>query len=328
MQLEQLGTVALASLVTALAASRPAAACGGTPLEVVMALPRPSAVGVPLNAALITSSNMTLAQIWLRRVDGAPPGFESDAAPPATPADAGLGGEDVELEVECDRGAYDDGAVCIARPTELLEPNTRYAWRAALLYRDGSAEDGAPPLEWQEFTTGDAVDAEPIAAGDVAITVTEDTRVNDNPCGTNRYTRLFYETSKLREHAVTYFAGVTPSYVMHATVLEPGQPAKEQVLYSAPDCVSPVVYDAAGNVTSLPELCLLAMDGSDLVGDVVEDAVGEAATGEMTRSRDVTLTPAQSATSTGCAMSTGGGVSRWMAASLLLLGLMRRRARR
>lgn len=91
MQLEQLGTVALASLVTALAASRPAAACGGTPLEVVMALPRPSAVGVPLNAALITSSNMTLAQIWLRRVDGAPPGFESDAAPPATPADAGLG---------------------------------------------------------------------------------------------------------------------------------------------------------------------------------------------------------------------------------------------
>jgi MYXO-CTERM domain-containing protein len=55
---------------------------------------------------------------------------------------------------------------------------------------------------------------------------------------------------------VLSFEGFTPSYVMHATLLAPGPAPTAATLYSAPDCLSPVVHDAAGHRTALRAFCL------------------------------------------------------------------------
>jgi hypothetical protein len=245
-----------------LAPGRDAHACGATPVEVQALLPLDRAVNVPVNAVLISSSNLTEAVFELHQVlddaDDADP--RSLAEPDGDagvnpPSDAGALGA-VPLGVDCDARGQEGGAVCLARPLEPLKPNTRYAWRTNVVVPSGYIPEYFEGLS-REFTTGSANDDEPIAADALRLNVTEDFQnpsTDGNGCGVFHWKTVAYSL-RASEPAVLHFADYTPTYIMHATVLAGGGEATPAALYSPPDCLAPVLYDVAGHRTAVPEWC-------------------------------------------------------------------------
>jgi hypothetical protein len=144
--------------------------------------------------------------------------------------------------------------VCLARPSEPLKPNTRYAWHTNVAVPDGYAPEFFEGLS-REFTTGSALDSQPIAASAVSLVVTEDHHPTNsgNDCGIDHWMDVAYSLHA-SEPGVLHFADYTPSYVMHATLLAGGSGATA-TLYMPPACLAPVIYDAAGHRTALPEWC-------------------------------------------------------------------------
>lgn len=243
-----------------LSTHRAAHACGATPMEAQPLLPLDGATSVPLNAVLLTSANVSRAAFELREVAAAADGGHAEPSEPRPDAgaiamnDAGAPG-DVELEVHCSAPGAESGALCLARPREPLKPDTRYAWRTSVAALDGYVSPS--PLDvWREFTTGSAVDDEALSADAASFVVTDSQRSSDpygSPCGIFHWTTITYAL-RASEPAVLHYAGYTPSYVMHATLLVPGEEASA-TLYNPGDCLSPVLYDAAGHRTALPEWC-------------------------------------------------------------------------
>jgi hypothetical protein len=214
------GAVALASSLST--ASRDAHACGSTPIEVHALLPLDGATNVPLNAVLVSSSNVTAAVFELHEVLGDSSDVDQRAI--AEPVDAGMhlasdAGPSgaVALSVDCDAPGQGGGAVCLARPIEPLKPNTRYAWRTTVAVPDGYVPDYFEGLS-REFTTGSALDDQPIAADAVRLAVTEDHQEGVNSCGISHWIDVAYSL-RASEPAVLHFEDYTPSYVMHATLL-------------------------------------------------------------------------------------------------------------
>jgi hypothetical protein len=271
------GAVALGGFLSV--ASRDAHACGATATEIHALLPLDGAIDVPLNAVLISSSNLTEAVFELHEVlDGSSAADRVAIGVPTLDAgvnpasDAGPPG-DVPLSVDCDAQGQGGGAVCLARPREPLKPNTRYAWHANVALPDGYVPEYFEGLS-REFTTGSAMDDQPIAADAVSLVVTEDHQNPDwdgNGCGPNRWMEVAYSL-RASESGVLHFAEFTPSYVMHATLLSgSGAPAASATLYySPPGCLAPVIYDVAGHRTALSEWC--PSDGALLPTGVDEDA--------------------------------------------------------
>lgn len=256
-----LGGVVLAASLSA--AQREAHACGQTPVEVQALLPLEGASDVPLNAVLISSSNVTEAVFELHQVvDAASEAPNPFAAPPA---DAGVSSPSgaipstaVALSVDCDAVGEGSGAVCLARPIEPLKPNTRYAWHTNVAVPDGYAQEYFGGLT-REFTTGTALDERAIAADALSLVVTEDHRDGSEDgsgyCGPNDWMVVAYSLAA-NEPGVLHFEGYTPSYVMHATLLAGGSGATTTAtLYDPPSCLVPVLFDAAGHRTTLPEWC-------------------------------------------------------------------------
>lgn len=241
------------------AASRDAHACGATPVEVQPLLPLDGATDVPLNAVLFSSSNLREAVFELHEVlDDASDADDPAIAAPAVDAganpasDAGPSGA-VRLSVDCARG-QGGGAVCLARPIEPLKPNTRYAWHTNVVVPDGYSPDYFEGLS-REFTTGSALDDQPISADAVRLVVTENHQETGNPCGISRWIDVAYSL-RASEPGVLHFADFTPSYIMHATLLAGGSgAATTATLYMQPTCLAPVLYDGAGHRTELPEWC-------------------------------------------------------------------------
>jgi hypothetical protein len=235
-------------------------ACGATPSEAQALLPLDGATNVPLNAVLITSANLTHAVFELREVAAAMDGVQAeplegpaDAGPTAV-AEGGAPGQ-VALAVDCSPRAVQVGALCIARPREALEPDTRYAWRTNVAVPDGYLTPADLDV-WREFTTGSSVDDQPPSADAAGFVVTDSDRSSDpygGPCGITHWTTVAYSLRE-SEPVVLQYADYTPSYVMHATLLMPGERASA-MLYNPPDCLSPVLYDAAGHRTPLSEWC-------------------------------------------------------------------------
>src|SRR5688572_6168013 len=256
------------------AASRDAHACGATPVEVQALLPLDGATNVPLNAVLLSSSNVTQAVFELQQVLDA----SSDAG--VNPAnDAGPPGA-LALSVYCDAQGEGGGAVCLARPIEPLKPNTRYVWRANVATPEGYAQQPFEGLS-REFTTGSAIDDRPIAADGVSLVVTEDHRSGPNPCGIDHWMDVAY-SFRTNEPGVLHFAGYTPSYIMHATLLSEGSGATA-TLYMPPACLAPVIYDAAGHRTALPEWCPGDAASPPTAGDdeASDDAMGPPSTSAL-----------------------------------------------
>jgi hypothetical protein len=243
-----------------LSSHRDAHACGATPIEAQPLLPLDSATNVPLNAVLITSGNVTHAVFELRELAAAVEGAQAQPvealtdAGAAAAADAGSGNQ-VALDVDCSARALEGGALCMARPREPLKPDTHYAWRTNVAEPEGYVPP--PDLDvWREFTTGSALDDQPLAADAANVAVTDSYRSSDpygEPCGLTHWTTVAYSL-RASEPAVLQYAGYTPSYVMHATLLMPGEEVSA-TLYNPPDCLSPVLYDAAGHRTPLAEWC-------------------------------------------------------------------------
>jgi hypothetical protein len=125
-----------------LSTHRDAHACGATPIEAQAVLPLDGATNVPLNAALITSANVTHVVFELREVAAATDGVQAAPLEPRADAgatavvDAGAPGQ-VALDVDCSTGAVEGGALCMARPREELKADTRYAWRTNVAAPDG-----------------------------------------------------------------------------------------------------------------------------------------------------------------------------------------------
>jgi hypothetical protein len=266
-----LGGIVLASALST--ASRDVHACGATPVEIQALLPLSDATSVPLNAVLLSSGNVTAAVFELYEV----PDDASDADDRAiVPVDAGVNLANdagpsgaVALSVDCDAQGQGGGAVCLARPREPLKPNTRYAWSTNVAVPDGYAPEYFDGL-WREFTTGSAIDDQPIAADAVRLVVTEDHQSLGNPCGINHWIEAAYSL-RASEPGVLHFADYTPSYVMHATLLTGGSgAAATATLYSPADCLAPMVYDGAGHRTALSEWC--PSDGTSPPTAVEEDA--------------------------------------------------------
>jgi hypothetical protein len=260
------------------ATSRDAHACGATPVEVQPLLPLDGATNVPLNAVLLSSSNLSEAVFELHEVlddasDAADPAIAAPAVDAgANPAsDAGPSGA-VQLSVDCSARGRDGGAMCLARPSEPLKPNTRYAWRTNVVVPDGYEPAYFEGLS-REFTTGSAIDDEPVAADAVGLTVTQEHHNTDwdgSGCGFYHWMDVAYSL-RASEPVVLHFAAYTPSYVMHATLLGGGSgAAATATLYSPPDCLAPIVYDVAGHRTALPEWC--PSDGPSPPRAVDEDA--------------------------------------------------------
>ena len=217
-------------------------------------------MNVPLNAVLITSANVSHAVFQLREVAAATDGVQgeplersADAGGTAV-ADAGAPGQ-VALVVDCSPRAVEGGALCIGRPREPLKPDIRYAWRSKAAAPGGYL----PPAErdvWREFTTGSGLDDQPLPADAAGVVRTESDRSSDpygGPCGITHWTTVAYSL-RVSEPAVLQYADYTPGYVMHATLLMPGEEASA-TLYNPPDCLLPVLYDAAGHRTQLSEWC-------------------------------------------------------------------------
>jgi hypothetical protein len=256
-----LGALMLAASLSA--ASRDAHACGPTLAEIQALLPLDGATDVPLNAVLISSSNVTEAVFELHQVlDDANDADRAIGAPPAdagvNPAsDAGPSGA-VPLSVDCDARGQGGGAVCLARPLEPLKPNTRYAWHANVAVPEGYVQDDFEGLS-REFTTGSAIDEQPIAADALSLVMTDyhqDPNSAQNECGIDHWMDVAYSLGA-SEPGVLHFADYTPSYVMHATLIAGGSgaTAATATLYSPPACIAPVIYDVAGQRTALPDWC-------------------------------------------------------------------------
>jgi hypothetical protein len=315
-----------------LSTHRDAHACGETPFEAQAALPLDGATNVPLNAVLITSANVTDADFELREVAAATAGVQAQPLEP--PADAGAtavvdagAASQVALDVDCSVGAA-EGALCTARPREPLKPDTRYAWRTA---PDGYVPPSALDV-WREFTTGSALDDQPLSADAVGFVVTDSYRSSDpSPCGITHSTTIAYSL-RASEPAVLQYAGYTPSYVMHATLLVPGEDVSA-TLYNPPDCLSPVLYDAAGHRTPLSEWC---PSGSTPAPPSTEENARDDQTPSGSSSDRAPSTPAEATASEPgralCALSTPplsthGGLPTLGGLGALLLLLSQRRRR-
>jgi MYXO-CTERM domain-containing protein len=215
-----------------------AAACGPTPLLLSTLLPEARARDVPVDAALIASSNGTQPTFQLREV-------ASDEA-----AELDAGDAAVPLETECFDG--NGGAVCVARPVKPLEPLTTYEWSALTFALGNPDHTLTEPSSWQTFTTAAApVDA---TLPDIAVRVVEHLIVSMSPCVDGRLVKLEFSSEGVTP-VVLNIEGLTPEYVTQAVALTATSNPTQMTLYDAPECFTIETYDAKGTRAPLRELC-------------------------------------------------------------------------
>jgi hypothetical protein len=203
---------------------------------------------VPLDAALVSSSNATLAIFHLREVAGA----ALESAPDASAShDGGVPVDEVPLATSCTSGRA-SGAVCIGRPTDLLKPLTTYEWSVAMVEPAGLVPGYLQPSDWQRFTTGEESFETTLPQIDARVTRHE--IITDAMCVSGPIATLEL-SSTLVAPVVLNIADVTPEYVTQAVVLTEDAGPIEMTLYSAPDCFTIETFDQTGARAELRELC-------------------------------------------------------------------------
>lgn len=231
-----------------------ASACGPTPFLLSPLLPLPDAEGVPLDAALVSSSNMTAVTFQLREVtEPTDPGSPPESLPDASAGfDGGAPMGEVPLDTNC-HSARDSGAVCVGKPIEPLKPLTTYEWSVAMVEPPGLIPDYLQPSAWQRFTTGDELSS--VALPEVEARVTLHEIVTDAMCVSGARVTLEFSSNDPATPVVVNVAGVTPEYVTEAVVLSEETPLVEMTLHTAPDCFTLEAFDQTGARTELRELC-------------------------------------------------------------------------
>lgn len=276
-----------------------AGACGETPVEAKPLLPLEGTTGAGLDIVLMSSSNVTEAAFALREVGpaaqdsamnaGMPwplPGSgvaAPDAGATTSPGDAGPPLTDlaegdaeaaqrepqpVEFDTQCVRASMGGGAVCMARPVELLKPNTRYEWTVVAYWaEDEPAFVDAP---WRTFTTGTHLTPSQ-RLGSFNVSLDGPTVFENHQCGIENTLLVKVDASEIHAPLVLNFAEIGPGFVTHAQTLTPDEPSTDVRLYNVPPCITPEVYDQTGKVHSLGELCLPTVlpptDGNDDTAD-------------------------------------------------------------
>lgn len=264
-------------------------ACGPTPDLLTLLLPVPDATGVPPDAALIVSSNRTTPAFRLRLADS---------------ADAGAGADLVPLEKECYPTEY-AGELCIARPVDPLEPDTRYEWSLETGPAPGPPSELAP-TDWRAFTTSSTQQAH--SEPHITVDVVRNETYENPPCGNSHLVTLAF-TADLESPVVINLTGFTPSYVMEAVRLTPEASSVEMNLYNPPACVKPEVFDVTGARTTLPRVC-----PEDELAATAFDSSGEPIAAGAASGRDagvvdpgVTKSPVRdTGTSSGCRAAPSG----------------------
>jgi hypothetical protein len=111
-------------------------------------------------------------------------------------------------------------------------------------------------LEVDGDQRGGALDESAPAHESVTIALTEFSIVDPDsaPCGESNMVQLQYRLHS-DEPLVLNYEDSTPAFAVPAALLSPVRPPVAATLFSAPECLSPVVYDAAGHRTALRLLC-------------------------------------------------------------------------
>jgi len=208
--------------------AKPATACGQGSATLKQLLPKDGTQNVPLNAALIVSSQGETPEFLLYRVD----------------ASSDMTREFIPTHVTCRRAANEDrpsGALCFAHAQ--LEPQTEYEWTA----------QGLPNAELtlRRFTTSNAA-AQASSLDNVSAELTE-YRSYLNDCGNFSYALIEFNTTSLQQPVVA-MVGV-PVFPNHAELLEPSVTAAQMHLFDKEGCFAVELWDQLGNVAVLKELC-------------------------------------------------------------------------
>lgn len=220
--------VVLAVVVLHQVHAEPAAACGATPYLLSPLLPLEDATRVGVDAALIASVNMGGAfDFELRKADE----LDEDA-----------GADGVELDVECEA---EGSKVCVAKPTSLLEPNTKYVWRL-------KSEGYQQVSPWRAFATTDV--ASPVGETQIDAHVISEHRL-ENPCGGYYSVNLAVQVGELRGPTVLHVPGRWFNPFEAQFVLTEGNVKTELGVLWPPPCFDIELVDATGQRNRVAALC-------------------------------------------------------------------------
>lgn len=283
-----------------------AGACGAVETTVEPLLPLDGAEDIPTNVVLITSSQGIGAEYQLRRV--------SDSAydPPNEPSDA-MGGspgaldELIPVEISCrksGRASNASGAICFAHAN--LDANTQYEW-AVRVVPDHAVEDPLDFGPWRRFSTG----AGPSATnemGNVSAEVTRYEVFEDPPCGDWSGGTILFDVSSLTEPVVANLAGLTPDYLTHAIVLEPGTAGIEMRVWNIEGCYAVELFDRSGARTPSGEVCFGKDDSAGSGGSGMPAAGGDG---------DGARPGGGAAREGGCSVGSNAPTSPWIIAVVL-----------
>lgn len=263
--------------------------CGSTPDMLSPLLPAVEATDVPLDAVLFAASNHSHAIAFeLRRETLAPsaetsPGpvdaggavsgetitVETAASDTAERALPPLDGETADTQTAADSTAAPDpvgtapvqvpldvtcypasgGNLCVAKPTILLEPGTRYSWQT---WTNVDADLGlaTPP---RGFTTGVAI--ADVGLPQVSVEVDDYRVFSSHPCGQTSAVDMTVTASGLTTPLVVNVEGVTPAYVHEPLVLTVDAPEQAFGLSSPPACFVIETFDVTGARAEVGEIC-------------------------------------------------------------------------
>lgn len=210
-----------------------AQACGAIPYLLTPLLPLEDAVAVGVDAALIASVNMGGAVDFELR--------KADALAEEGAEDAGSGG--VALDVTCD--IAEGSKVCIAKPTERLEPNTSYVWRLR-------SEGYVAKTSWRAFTTTDVANF--VGETKVEAQVVSEERT-ENICGNYHLVNLEAQVGTLPGPTVLHVPGGAHNLFEPPIVLTEGNMKTTLQLWWPPACFELALIDATGASTRVAQLC-------------------------------------------------------------------------
>lgn len=220
-----------------------ATACGQGGSTLVQLLPLADAGDVPLNAALIVSSNGAEPEIRLVRL-------RNDAA-----------SLDVPVEVTCqttNNGKYVTGALCVARA--LLEPETDYIWTV----RGPNLNEAS-----RRFTTGSATATSSLLNGVVAQLT--DSGLSSTDCGDYNYATVEFDTAHLQRPTVAMLGA--PRYPGHAHLLMATSGVVQVHFYGLEGCSNLELLDELGTSTVVGEYCFEKIDQPEPSAPVEPDPI-------------------------------------------------------
>jgi hypothetical protein len=192
-------------------------------------------------------------------LDKAPPRDETTSQSTASTSDGSENSsrDEADVVVPLDVVCYGavSGNLCVAKPKEPLEAQTRYSWTASKLASAGEEVERVTERVW--FTTGNAF----VNTGSsvVDVEVTEHRMASYFGCGPSqtfvRYVGLELEAATVTTPIVANVKGITPNGSLLPLVLNAEEPKQSLTLSAPPECFVIETFNAAGLRTELAETC-------------------------------------------------------------------------